>query len=289
VRFINIDERFHVSRTEGIFPLSLSDLEAPGCGPATFEQWSTFLSRAADQNESFNSAVNFPIGGTAVGPPVSQPRQVFAIGLNYRDHAHEAEMEIPTQPTVFTKFPSCIVGPNENIVIPTDYVDWEAELVVVIGQRASNIALENAWSVVAGLTAGQDITERRVQWRPPTSQFSLGKSYPTFGPIGPTLVTPDEFDNPNDLEITCTINGELVQNARTSDLIFSVEELIVELSSIVTLLPGDLIFTGTPGGVGASRKPRRYLKAGDVIETSIEGIGTMTNKCVLASELLTIR
>jgi len=214
-----------------------------------------------------------------LGPPVPAPRQVFAVAVNYRDHAAEASIELPEHPLVFTKFPSCITGPFSAVLLPTERADWEVELVVVIGRRCHRVQESEAWDAVAGLTIGQDISERRIQFRKPFPHFSIAKSLPTFGPIGPVLVTPDEMAERDDLEITCQVNGELMQSSRTSNLVFSVPQLIAELSSAVLLMPGDLIFTGTPSGVGSSRDPRRYLRPGDVIESSVEGIGAMRNTC----------
>jgi len=214
-----------------------------------------------------------------LGPPVPAPRQVFAVAVNYRDHAAEASIELPEHPLVFTKFPSCITGPFSPVLLPTERADWEVELVVVIGRRCHRVQESEAWDAVAGLTIGQDISERRIQFRKPFPHFSIAKSLPTFGPIGPVLVTPDEMAERDDLEITCQVNGELMQSSRTSNLVFSVPQLIAELSSTVLLMPGDLIFTGTPSGVGSSRDPRRYLRPGDVIESSVEGIGAMRNTC----------
>jgi 2,4-didehydro-3-deoxy-L-rhamnonate hydrolase len=214
-----------------------------------------------------------------LGPPVPAPRQVFAVAVNYRDHAAEASIELPEHPLVFTKFPSCITGPFSPVLLPTERADWEVELVVVIGRRCHRVQESEAWDAVAGLTIGQDISERRIQFRKPFPHFSIAKSLPTFGPTGPVLVTPDEMAERDDLEITCHVNGELMQSSRTSNLVFSVPQLIAELSSTVLLMPGDLIFTGTPSGVGSSRDPRRYLRPGDVIESSVEGIGAMRNTC----------
>ncbi|HEY8813629.1 MAG TPA: fumarylacetoacetate hydrolase family protein [Candidatus Dormibacteraeota bacterium] len=214
-----------------------------------------------------------------LGPPVPAPRQVFAVAVNYRDHAAEANIELPEHPLAFTKFPSCITGPFSPVLLPTERADWEVELVVVVGQETYGVDVADAWDVVAGLTVGQDISERRIQFRKPFPHFSVAKSLPTFGPIGPVLVTPDGLANRDDLEITCHINGELMQRSRTSNLVFSVPQLIAELSSAVRLLPGDLIFTGTPSGVGSSRDPRRYLKPGDIIESRVEDIGAMRNVC----------
>jgi len=209
---------------------------------------------------------------------VPRPQKIFGIGLNYRDHAAESKMELPRFPIVFTKFPNCLTGPAGNVILYGPTSDWEVELVVVIGSRGRDFAATDAWRHVAGLTCGQDISERRTQFATKPPQFNLGKSFDTFGPIGPAVVSVDHFANPDDLGLTCDVNGERKQNARTSDLIFPVSELVAYLSSITTLEPGDLIFTGTPAGVGAATGT--YLKEGDVIESTIEGIGTMRNVCV---------
>ena len=211
----------------------------------------------------------------ALQAPVPRPRQVFAIGMNYAAHAAEAGVEAPTFPPTFTKFPTCLTGPDATVELPSEFVDWEVELVVVIGRLAYEVAVGEGWRHVAGLTVGQDLSERIVQTRPPAPQFSLGKSFPGFGPIGPWVVTPDELDDPDDLELGCTVNGEEVQKSRTSDLIFDVDALVHHLSSITPLLPGDLIFTGTPSGVGGTRTPPRFLAPGDELVSTIEGIGTI--------------
>lgn len=212
---------------------------------------------------------------TRVGPPVPEPRQVFAVGLNYAAHAEESGFVRPDAPLVFTKFPSSITGPTTHVALPTDTVDWEVELVVVIGRAATNVAVDTAWEHVAGLCVGQDLSERTSQHAGPVPQFSLAKSFPGFSPLGGVLVTPDEFADPDDLELSCSIDGEQVQHGRTSSMIFSVSELVAYLSSVVTLQPGDLIFTGTPAGVGAGRVPPRYLRAGEQLLSRIEGLGEL--------------
>jgi 2-keto-4-pentenoate hydratase/2-oxohepta-3-ene-1,7-dioic acid hydratase in catechol pathway len=214
-----------------------------------------------------------------LGPPVPRPRQVFGIGLNYRAHAEEASLPIPDSPATFTKFPTCLTGPSADVELPSAMVDWEVELVVVIGRLARRVPAEAAWQHVAGLMVGQDLSERVVQWAA-GAQFSLGKSFPGFGPTGPWLVTPDEIANPDDLELGCSIDGETVQKARTSDMVFPVPRLIAELSAVLPLLPGDIIFTGTPAGVGASRQPPRFLKPGEVLTSYVEGVGTIRNRLV---------
>ena len=213
-----------------------------------------------------------------LGPPVPHPSKVFGIGLNYRAHAEETGRELPEVPLVFTKFPSCLVGPNATIELRGDHCDWEAELVVVIGQRGRDIQADKAWDSIAGLTIGQDVSDRKVQNAGSPPQFSLGKSYDTYGPTGPAVVSVDQLAQPEDLAISCTVSGERKQDARTGDLIFTIPQLVAHLSAIATLEPGDLIFTGTPSGVGAPQGT--FLKEGDVVETEIEGLGAMRNPCV---------
>lgn len=242
---------------------------------SVFEQWDEFRDWAATATltpESFDES--------RIGPPAPRPRQIFAIALNYREHAAESGFEIPAKASVFTKFASSLTGPTGEIDLVDGNVDWEAELVVVIGREARGVQAQDAWEYVAGLANGQDISERARQLSGPAPQFSLAKSHAGFSPTGPWVVTPDELDNPDDLEIACAINGEEVQKSRTSDLIFSVPQLIAQLSEVVTLYPGDLIFTGTPAGVGLAANPQRYLADGDVLTTRIEGLGQMTHRLV---------
>jgi 2-keto-4-pentenoate hydratase/2-oxohepta-3-ene-1,7-dioic acid hydratase in catechol pathway len=216
-----------------------------------------------------------------LGPCVPRPAKVFGIGLNYRSHAAESGLELPPAPLTFTKFPSCLTGPTADVVLSGDAVDWEVELVVAIGTRGRHIPRERAWSHVAGLTLGQDISDRIVQLTGNPPQFSLGKSFDTFGPIGPALVSVDTFPDPDDIELWCDVAGERMQHARTSDLIFSVAELVAYLSGICTLEPGDLIFTGTPSGVGGARG--RFLGDGELVESGATGIGRLANRCVRVS------
>jgi 2-keto-4-pentenoate hydratase/2-oxohepta-3-ene-1,7-dioic acid hydratase in catechol pathway len=220
-----------------------------------------------------------------LGSPAPAPRQVFAIGLNYDEHAAESGFRTPdTEPPVFTKFVSSITGPYGEVVIPAGgNVDWEVELVAVIGRTARGVAAGDAWSYVAGLAVGQDISERVLQMAASPAQFSLGKSYPNFGPIGPCLVTVDEFDDPDDLELGCAINGEAVQKGRTSEMIFPVPLLMAKLSAVTPLLPGDVIFTGTPAGVGLGRVPQRWLAPGDELVSYVSGIGELRQRFVAAA------
>jgi len=220
-----------------------------------------------------------PLDHAQLGCPVPEPRQVFAIGLNYRKHAEESGMKVPSVPATFTKYPASLGGPYDDIEIHGDTVDWEVELVAIIGRRADRVSEADGWSHIAGLTVGQDISDRTLQFAA-GSQFSLGKSRRGYGPMGPWVVSPDEFDDPDNLELGCSVDGEVVQQDRTNDLVFSVPQLVAELSSVLPLLPGDVIFTGTPAGVGFARKPPRALAPGNVLETWIEGIGSMRNRCV---------
>jgi 2-keto-4-pentenoate hydratase/2-oxohepta-3-ene-1,7-dioic acid hydratase in catechol pathway len=242
---------------------------------AIFARWNEFKDWAA----GVRGAAARPWNDAELGAPAPRPTQVFGIGLNYRAHAAEGGMQVPDRPAVFTKFPTCITGPFADIQMPSAMCDWEVELVVVIGVLARRVSEAAAWSHVAGLTVGQDVSERVVQWSG-GGQFSMGKSFPTFGPMGPCLVTPDEIENPDDLALSCSVDGETMQNSRTSDMVFSVSQLVAELSAILPLLPGDVIFTGTPQGIGAARKPPRFLKPAEVVTSTIEGIGTMRNRCV---------
>jgi len=245
---------------------------------AVFAQWDAFRAWA----DGVRGATTTPVVDADLGAPSPRPTQVFGIGLNYRAHAAESGLSAPDRPATFTKFPTCITGPHADVTLPSSMVDWEVELVVVIGIHAYRVHESAAWSHVAGLTVGQDLSERVVQWAG-GGQFSLGKSFPGFGPMGPWLVTPDEFATPDDLALGCSVNDEVMQEGRTSDMVFSVPRLIAELSGILPLLPGDVIFTGTPAGVGAARKPPRFLQPGDVLVSHIEGIGSLRNRCLAAS------
>lgn len=238
---------------------------------AVLDDWATFLS----WSESVDPDAP-PLDVTRLGPPVPSPRQVFAIGLNYREHAQEAGYDTSGLPQVFTKFPSCLAGPVTTVPIVSPRLDWEIELVVAIGERCRHVSEEAAWDSVAGLMVGQDISARDVQLEGKSPQWSLGKSFPNFGPIGPFLVPTGSVVNREDLRISCQVNGDTMQDSRTSLMIWNVAELVARLSSVVTLFPGDLIFTGTPAGVGNRREPPRYLGVDDVLVSEIEGLGELT-------------
>ncbi len=214
--------------------------------------------------------------------PISSPKNCYAVGLNYKNHAEEAGMTIPEVPMVFTKHTTCLVGATANVEMRSDYVDYEAELVVVIGSSGKDIPKDDAWDHVAGLCVGQDISDRPAQFSSSPPMFNLGKSFDTFGPMGPVLVSPNSLPDKESLVIECKVNDEIRQKDNTNDLIFDVPTIISYLSEIVTLNTGDVIFTGTPGGVGVSQG--KFLKDGDILTTSIEGLGVLTNKCIRISD-----
>ncbi len=217
-----------------------------------------------------------------LGNPVPKSPNCYAVGLNYRKHAEESGMDIPEVPMIFTKHTSCFVGPKANVEMRSDYVDWEVELVAVIGKEGKNIPKENALEHVAGLCIGQDISDRPAQFATTPAMFNLGKSFDTYGPMGPALVSLDLLENCESLDIECKLNGETVQKSNTSDLIFNISSIISYLSEIVSLNVGDTIWTGTPSGVGIASG--KFLKDGDILTSSIEGLGSMENKCVRISD-----
>lgn len=252
----------------------------PADPQAVYDQWPEFAAWASAA--SLDGAE--PFAPADLGAPAPAPRQVLAIGLNYAEHAAESGFAVPEEPTVmFTKWQTCLTGPVSEVELPPGgHTDWEIELVAVIGRPAFRISESEAWDHVAGLTAGQDISERILQGSGPSPQFSLAKSLPGFGPTGPWLVSPDEFDNPDDLELGCSVNGNEMQKGRTSDLIFSVPALLAALSRRIPLLPGDVLFTGTPSGVGMGRTPPVWLAPGDELVSYISGIGELRQRFVAA-------
>ncbi len=210
------------------------------------------------------------------------PEKILAIGINYRSHAEETGVKIPSVPVVFAKWSSALIGDGEPIVIPREETrpDFEGELAIVIGRTTYRATPEEALDAVGGISAFNDVSGRRAQLETPLRQYTLGKSFDTFAPMGPCIASVDGVDL-SDVDVRTTVSGEVMQDASTSDLIFSVRDLIVYLSAGVTLRPGDVIATGTPGGVGLSRTPPRYLGEGDVVEVHIGGVGTLTNPVTL--------
>lgn len=219
-----------------------------------------------------------------LGAPVPRPGKGFGVALNYRQHALESGRPLPTEPHLFGKSQNCVVGPFDEIVVPAgcESVDYEAELVIVFGRTCKNVRREDAWSVLAGVTCGQDVSDRAEQFRPPVKQFTIAKSYDSFGPIGPYLVTHDDLADRDALPLQCRIGGEVLQTTNTSDLIFDVPALVEWVTRYMTFEPGDLLWTGTPGGVGEARDPQRFLRAGDVVETDIDGVGCMRNPVIVS-------
>jgi 2-keto-4-pentenoate hydratase/2-oxohepta-3-ene-1,7-dioic acid hydratase in catechol pathway len=222
----------------------------------------------------------YNLSGVKLQAPLSNPPRVFAIGLNYKDHAAESKMELPKFPVVFFKLTPSIVGPEEAVVLPKNSTqpDYEAELAVVIGKGGYRISADEWLDHVYGYTIVNDVSARDIQLS--TSQWSLGKSFPTFCPIGPAIVTADEIADPHSLSISLSIDGEFLQDSNTRELIFGVPQLIEYISSITPLLPGDIISTGTPAGVGLGRNPKRWLKAGETMTVSVEGLGSLVNPVV---------
>lgn len=214
--------------------------------------------------------------------PIRRPGKVICIGLNYRDHARETGASIPAEPVVFNKFPEAVANPGQAIELPpvSTQVDFEAELVVVVGKTGKRIPQAKAWEHVAGYCIGNDVSARDWQKGKPGGQWLLGKTPDTFAPIGPYLVTADEVGDPHALSVTLKLNGIVMQAGNTADLIFGVDVLVAYVSQITTLRPGDLIFTGTPAGVGMARTPPVFLKPGDSVEVAIEGLGQLTNPVV---------
>jgi 2-keto-4-pentenoate hydratase/2-oxohepta-3-ene-1,7-dioic acid hydratase in catechol pathway len=224
-----------------------------------------------------------PLASVQLLSPLLAPPRIFCVGLNYLDHAAESKMAVQAVPTIFMKLASSITGPDSNILLPANSTqpDYEAELAVVIGSRASNVTRENWRECVFGYTILNDVSARDVQLA--TSQWTLGKSFPTFCPIGPWVVTADELTDPHSLDVRLTIDGETLQQANTRDLIFDIPAVLGYISAIVALGPGDIVSTGTPQGVGLGRKPQRWLRPGEEVAIDISGIGRLVNRTVAAS------
>lgn len=280
MRFVNADGRSALLIDGQVFDLAGASGNSISADPteAVISHWDAALKLSRDGALSGGR----DLADVRLGPPIPEPRAVFGIGLNFRKHAEESGMGVPDVPPVFTKFPTSITGPFDDVVLPSgqaETVDWEAELAFVVGSGGKKISRDSAWDALAGFTVAQDISERTLQMAG-ARQFSMGKSFDSFCPIGPAIVTLDEIADPMDLRITCNLNGRRVQDESTSDMVFDLPELVVFLSSVVALRPGDLCLTGTPSGVGMGMKPKVYLKDGDILDTEIEGIGAMRNRCV---------
>jgi acylpyruvate hydrolase len=255
-------------------PPSLRALLA--AGPAALAQAQRALGAARDEHVVPRAAVTLL-------PPIPDPSKIICIGLNYRDHAAEVKLELPQHVTVFAKWPNTLIGDGAPIVIPAEShrVDYEAELAFVIGTRARHVAEADAYRVIAGYTCFNDVSVRDYQMR--TSQWTLGKVFDTHGPCGPFLVTRDEIPDPHALRIRCSIGGETLQDSSTAQLVFGIPRLVAELSAVMTLEPGDIVATGTPAGVGTSRTPKRWIRAGERVRVEIEGLGALENPAVEAA------
>lgn len=281
MRLANLDGRAVLVTPEQT-AVDVAEASAGRFGPdpaALYGDWQAFRDWAG----TVELAGGVTIDPTRLGPPSPRPQQILAFGLNYTEHAAESGFEAPeTLPPLFPKFVSSLAGPIGDVVIPRGAkMDWEVELVAIIGRGSSGVVeIDDAWEHVAGLTAGQDISDRATQFSTPAPQFGLGKSFPGFAPTGPWLVTPDELDDRDNLHLRCTLDGEVMQDGVTSKLLCSVAELIHGLTKIISLYPGDLIFTGTPEGVGLGRDPQVFMRAGQELVTTIDGIGELRQRFV---------
>ena len=271
-------------------PAVLVDGRAVGLRNAGFPDLLSVIAGGADAMDRVQRWVAgdpasepFDVAATPVPAPISNPPKIICIGLNYRDHAAEAKMTLPEAPTVFAKYANTITGHLHPIVLPRNSVkpDYEAELAVVIGRAGRHIPAARWRDHVFGYTIFNDVSARDFQMQ--TSQWTMGKTFDTFAPFGPTIVTADEIEDPHTLAISLSINGDLLQNSNTSNLVFGIPQLIEFLSSVMTLSPGDVISTGTPAGVGFSHKPPRWLRAGDEVVVEIQGLGRLVNP-VIAEE-----
>lgn len=258
--------------TPSILPMGLSASEILRC----FDLDRDFVTPATDAVHS-GELPTFDRAEVTIGPPVPRPGKIICIGLNYRDHAEESGMPIPTSPIIFSKFSTSVIGAGDAIRVPasSEQVDYEAELAFVVGRTAKNVKAADAMKYVFGYTNFNDVSARDLQFA--DGQWQRGKSCDTFSPMGEFVATPDEIGDPHDLKIQFRLNGETLQDSRTEQLIFKIPELIEFLSASITLEPGDVVATGTPPGVGFARKPPVFLKAGDIAEIEIEGLGVLSN------------
>ncbi len=270
-----------VQQNEVFIDLNATNSSVPNCLKSILEGGPSLLAKVSEVARR-SDAKKHPVNGARYLPPVLNPEKIICIGLNYKDHAAEQGKEPPTEPILFNKFPTALVGHEAAIHLPavSQEVDFEAELVIVIGKSGRHIKADQAMQYVGGFMNGHDVSARDWQLRKPGKQWMSGKTFDTFGPTGPILVTPDEVGDPHDLAIKLRLNGETMQDSSTSQLIFGVGPTLEYISQIVTLNPGDLIFTGTPPGVGVFRDPPVFLKDGDVVEVEIEKLGVLRNPVV---------
>ena len=264
-------EYLDVQSADASLPSNLRELLALGSG---FQRRAWELLRGATLRHDAATA--------KLLPPIPDPRKIICLGLNYRDHALESGVEPPSEPVLFSKYPTALIAHGDEIVLPpvSHEVDFEAELVIVVGRGGRHIPKERAMEHVGGYTIGHDVSARDWQLNKPGKQWMAGKTFDTFAPMGPAIIPADQIANPQWLGIKLRLNGQTMQDSNTSQLIFPVDYIIAYLSNIMTLEPGDLIFTGTPPGVGMARKPPVWLQHGDEVEVEIEGLGVLKNKVV---------
>ena len=281
MRFVTFEQESHVE------PGVLVDNAVMGLRDAGFDDLLSLiaggaeaLDRVARWLESAPTGWLIPLENVRLHAPIPRPPKIICVGLNYRDHAEESNLTIPEVPTIFCKFPTAVAAPGADVVLPKASAkpDYEAEFGVVIGKGGRYISADRWQDHVFGYTIVNDVSARDYQMA--TSQWIMGKTFDTFAPFGPAIVTADEIENPHALDISLTLSGEVVQSSNTRNLIFGVPRLIEFLSSVFTLEPGDLISTGTPGGVGFARKPPRWLRPGDEMVVRVEGLGELVNRCV---------
>jgi 2-keto-4-pentenoate hydratase/2-oxohepta-3-ene-1,7-dioic acid hydratase in catechol pathway len=242
----------------------------------------TELLKEAAEMAARATPAKHPVASTRLLPPIPDPHKIICIGLNYRDHAAESGTPIPKDPVLFSKYATALIGSGDPIVLPavSQEVDYEAELVIVIGKKGRHLTKEQALGHIAGYTIGHDVSARDWQLKKDGKQWMVGKTFDTFAPLGPELVTADEVGDPHSLGIRLRLNGQTMQDSSTKQMIFSVAELVSYLSTVFTLQPGDLVYTGTPPGVGMARKPPVFLKGGDVVEIEIDKLGVLRNPVV---------
>ncbi|MBU6237152.1 MAG: fumarylacetoacetate hydrolase family protein [Planctomycetes bacterium] len=280
VRFSRSDQTvgWGLQTEHGVQDIFAADPSLPGSMVELIAKWSMYESRVASLGKKLGS-VQEPLQLLC---PIDRPGKILCIGLNYRDHAIETKASIPTEPVVFCKMPTAMIGPLDAIRLPTvsNQVDYEAELVVVIGQRIKHATPIQAAQAIFGYTVGHDVSARDWQKGKPGNQWFLGKSFDTFAPLGPAITVASSIPDPSRLRIQCWINGQSMQDSNTRELIFPPAYLVEYLSQVMTLEPGDVIYTGTPSGVGVARTPPRFLKVGDTVEIEIESIGRLVNSCI---------
>jgi len=277
--------RAAIATADGYIDIHATDPGLPSCVKSLIAG-SPAVRKAAVEAATSPNAVKYAANAVKILPPIPKPGKILCIGLNYRDHAIEGGKAIPVEPVVFGKFSNTLIAHGEAIVVPkvAQKVDYEAELVIVIGKKGKHIPNSNAaFQYVGGYTCGHDVSARDWQFRGEEKQWIIGKTFDTFAPTGPVLVTADEIPDPHNLQVQLRLNGTTLQNSNTKEFIFGVPHMLWFLSQVVTLEPGDLIFTGTPPGVGVARKPQILLKAGDVAEVEIEKIGVLKNPVVAES------